>query len=192
MKRFVSVLALLVFLSSSIANAQKIESDRTDDGVRTIFCEKKSVSGFSDKVKMSVGLSANKNDEGVQYYLAIKLNTNEVYEVKKGGKCLLKTTGGDIVELTSLAGHSFSPATDVEVISGIRIMTITVLYSITEEQIEQISSGVAKVRMEVVTERGDELFEKEFKKDKIGSVVKKEKQLISDALSKNKSLTDGF
>lgn len=195
MKKTLSVLAMLVFLSASIANAQKIESDRTEGGVRTIFCEKKNVGGFSDKVKMFVGLTANQKADELQYYLAIQLNTSEVYEVAKGGKCLLKTTAGDVVELVSPAGHSFNPLADMQTVSGFKIMSITALYTITEAQIEQIAGGVSKVRMEVVTERGDELFEKEFKKDKIGSVVKKEKKLIDDALAgkdKKLSLYDDF
>ena len=195
MRKTLGVLALLVVMSANIAYAQKIESDMTENGVRTIFCEQKGVSGFSDKVKVFVGLTANQKPDGLQYYISVKLNTSEVYEVPKGGKLLLKTTSGDIVELTSPNGHSFNPATDMQVVSGIKMMTISVLYAVTEEQLAQISAGVSKIRMQVFTERGDELFDKDFKKDKIGTVVKKERQLVQDALngkSKKQSLFEDF
>ena len=188
MRRILSVLTLLVFMSAGSAMAQKITSDMTDNnGVRTIFCERKGVSGFSDRMKMFIGLNVNSKPDGNNYCISVQLNTGEMYEVNKGGCLLLKTMKGDVVELSSYMGHKFDPTTDIETVQGIKMMTITVLYDLTEEQLDKlIADGVSKIRMEVVKADGEDIFEKEFKKDKIGDILKKEKKLITDSLNKKK------
>lgn len=100
---------------------------------------------------------------------------------------LIKTTAGNVVELSTYMGGT----DELKTISGINIWEVSAQYSITPEQLEQIQSGIAKIRIEL----GDsKMYEKEWKKDKVGKILAKEHTLITDALGKNSktSFSDGF
>ena len=71
------------------------------------------------------------------------------------------------------------------------VQTCALPISITSEQLDQIQSGIAKIRIEL----GDsKIYEKEWKKDKVGKILAKEHTLIIDTLGKNSkaSFSDGF
>lgn len=187
MNKFIPLLVCLLIGASAFA--QKIISDDTPaDGNRYIFCSKENVGGFSDKMKLFIGLSYMQpvSGEGL-YSLCIQLNCGEVTTIHKGGRMLIKTTAGNVVELSTYMGGT----DELKTISGINIWEVSAQYSITPEQLEQIQSGIAKIRIEL----GDsKMYEKEWKKDKVGKILAKEHTLITDALGKNSkaSFTDGF
>lgn len=100
---------------------------------------------------------------------------------------LIKTTTGNVVELSTYMGGT----DELKTISGINIWEVSAQYSITSEQLDQIQSGIAKIRIEL----GDsKIYEKEWKKDKVGKILAKEHTLIIDTLGKNSkaSFSDGF
>ena len=157
MNKVMSLLACLLIGASAFA--QKIISDDTPaDGNRYIFCSKENVGGFSDKMKLFIGLSYMQpvSREGL-YTLCIQLNCGEVTTIHKGGRMLIKTTAGNVVELSTYMGGT----DELKTISGINIWEVSAQYSITPEQLEQIQSGIAKIRIEL----GDsKMYEKEWKK----------------------------
>lgn len=184
------VISLFIcFLIGATAFAQKIVSDDTPaDGNRYIFCSKENIGGFSDKMKLFAGLSYMKPVEGNgQYYLCVQLNCGEVTKIHKGGRMLIKTTDGEVVELSTLAAGT----NEMKSISGINIWEVSAQYPITPDQLDEIQSGVTKIRIEL----GDsKTYEKEWKKDKLGKILAKEHTLITEALGKNHkaSFTDDF
>lgn len=187
MNKFISLFVCLLIGVSAFA--QKIISDDTPaDGNRYIFCSKENVGGFSDKMKLFIGLSYMQSLSGeVLYSICIQLNCGEVTTIHKGGRMLIKTTTGNVVELSTYMGGT----DELKTISGINIWEVSAQYSISPEQLEQIQSGIAKIRIEL----GDsKMYEKEWKKDKVGKILAKENTLITDALGKNSkaSFSDGF
>ena len=142
------VISLLVcLLVGASAFAQKIISDDTPaDGNRYIFCSKENVGGFSDKMKLFIGLSYMQPSSGDGLYsLCIQLNCGEVTTIHKGGRMLIKTTTGNVVELSTYMGGT----DELKTISGINIWEVSAQYSITSEQLDQIQSGIAKIRIEL-------------------------------------------
>ncbi|MBQ1836277.1 MAG: hypothetical protein II129_04455, partial [Paludibacteraceae bacterium] len=63
-----------------------------------------------------------------------------------------------------------------------------VSYCVTESDLVKMTTGVLKIRMEV----SGGYFEKEFKKDKIGEVVRSEYPEIKKRLSQKKNFSDNF
>lgn len=183
------MLLLVMLIAGTSAYAQKIETDDTEsNGTRYIFCSKENVGGFSDKIKLFIGLGYMKPADGDgNYFLSVKLNCGEVTKIHKGGRMLIKTINGSVIELSTLAAGS----DEMQTISGINIWTVTAQYPITSEQIQQLSSGISKVRIELADSKS---YDKEWKKDKIGKYISKEYTLITTALEKDPkaSFSEGF
>ena len=101
---------------------------------------------------------------------------------------MLKDANGNVVTLTTLQG---SYGADTRNVGGFNLYEINVDYLITYEQLQQLSAGVTKVRIEL---DNDDPFDKEYKKDKIGKVIATDLSLIAGALSTDKkaSFSDGF
>lgn len=91
---------------------------------------------------------------------------------------LIKTTNGDVIELSTYMGGS----ADLKSISGVNIWEVSAQYSITPDQLALLEKGVTKIRIEL----GDsKTYEKEWMKDKIGKILAKESSLIQDAIRTN-------
>lgn len=180
---------LTAFLVSLSAYAQKIETDDTEsNGTRYIFCTQENVGGFSDKIKLFIGLGYMRpEDKNGEYFLSVKLNCGEVTKIPKGGRMLIKTTAGETVELATLVAGS----DEMQTISGVNLWKVSVQYPIAVDQLEQLISGVAKIRIELSDSK---TYDKEWKKDKVGKVFSKEYGLIQNALQKDSksSFSDGF
>lgn len=178
MNRLLMLLAAMLIVFS--ASAQKIMSDDTSsNGTRHIFCSKENVGSFTDPMKLFIGLSYSKPEsgEGV-YFLSVQLNCGEVTTIHKGGRMLIKTANGDVVELTTSMGGS----DEVKSYSGVNVWEVSAQYAITPEQLDLIQSGITKIRIEL----GDsKMYDKEWKKDKVGKILAKEHKLITEALDKN-------
>ena len=178
MKKLLTLLICTIIGISAFA--QKIVSDDTPaDGNRYIFCSKDNVGRFSDRMKLFIGLSYMQPTEGSPLYsLCIQLNCGEVTTIHKGGRMLIKTTNGDVIELSTYMGGS----ADLKSISGVNIWEVSAQYSITPDQLALLEKGVTKIRIEL----GDsKTYEKEWMKDKIGKILAKESSLIQDAIRTN-------
>ena len=193
MRKFIYFLALMLVTLS--ASAQKIVYDRvTDTGLRLISCESKPFRSMSDKVVLSLGLSASVKDGAVQYFLDATLASSEPISAPAGARMLVKTTNGDVLTLTEYSDKTISDNIgDVKNVGGIIVKTFTIhaAYALTPEQIQQLLSGIAKIRIEL---NGDTNYEKEWKKDKISGFLSKEYNLLTEAVATDKkgSFSDGF
>jgi len=186
---------LTLMLVSLSASAQKIVDDRvTDTGLRLISCESKPFRSMSDKVVLSFGLSASVKDGAVQYYLDATLASSEPISASAGARMLVKTSNGEVLTLTEYSNKTLSDNIgDVKNVSGIIVKTFTIhaTYALTPEQIQQLLSGIAKIRIEL---NGDTNYEKEWKKDKISGFLTKEYNILTEAVATDKkgSFTDDF
>lgn len=186
---------LTLMLVSLSASAQKIVDDRvTDTGLRLISCESKPFRSMSDKVVLSLGLSTSVKDGAIQYYLDATLASSEPISAPAGARMLVKTSNGEVLTLTEYSNKTLSDNIgDVKNVGGIIVKTFTIhaAYALTPEQIQQLLSGIAKIRIEL---NGDTNYEKEWKKDKISGFLSKEYNLLTEAVATDKkgSFTDDF
>lgn len=193
MRKVIYFLTLLLVAAS--ANAQKIVDDRvTDSGLRLISCESKPFRSMTDKVVLSLGMSASVKDDDVNYFLDVTLSSNSPLSAPAGARMLVKTAGGDVITLTEFSNKTLEDNIgDVKNIGGtiIKTFTLNCAYLLTEEQIQQLLSGITKIRIEL---NGDTNYEKEWKKDKISSFLSKEYNLLTEAVATDKKggFTDGF
>ena len=179
---------IVVLMTALPAFAQKINSDDSTNGVRTIITSKENVKSGTDRVVIYIGLTMSQIQDTTHYTLDLKLSAMKHLSVSKGGRILLKDKEGNIITLTSLQG---SYGADIKNVGGFSLYEINVDDPITLEQLHQLASGVTKVRIEL---DNDEPFEKEYKKDKIGKVLANDISLIAGAMGSDKkaSFTDGF
>ena len=109
--------------------------------------------------------------------------------VPKGGKLLIKLMDDSIIELSTIMEYA-GTVRDVHNINGYVYSDYTIFpsFPLSTEQIDQISKGVKKIRLETTLD----VVDKEFKKDKIGQIISVEYDLIKSALSQKKSFSDDF
>ena len=193
MRKVIYILTLLLVAAS--ANAQKIVDDRvTDNGLRLISCESKPFRSMTDKVVMSLGLSASVKDDDVNYFLDVTLASNSPLSAPAGARMLIKTTNGDVITLTEFSNKTLEDNIgNVKNVGGtiIKTFTLNCAYLLTPEQIQQLLSGITKIRIEL---NGDANYEKEWKKDKISDFLSKEYKLLTEAVATDKKggFTDDF
>ncbi|MCM1221984.1 MAG: hypothetical protein NC548_46680 [Lachnospiraceae bacterium] len=185
MRKVIYILTLLLVAAS--ANAQKIVDDRvTDSGLRLISCESKPFRSMTDKVVMSLGLSASVKDDDVNYFLDVTLASNSPLSAPAGARMLIKTTNGDVITLTEFSNKTLEDNIgNVKNVGGtiIKTFTLNCAYLLTPEQIQQLLSGITKIRIEL---NGDANYEKEWKKDKISDFLSKEYKLLTEAVATDK------
>lgn len=180
------IIAITLLLCSTYAFAQKIDLDKVDNGGRTIMCSHENVRSMKDKVVFSVALNANQNKAGaISYNLSLKTTALTPITVPKGGKLLVKFMDDSVIELSTLMEYA-GIVRDVHNVNGYVFSDYTIFptFLVTTEQIDQICNGVKKIRLETTMEPAD----KEFKKDKIGTIVSTEYDLLKNAFSQKKEL----
>jgi hypothetical protein len=163
-----------------MANAQKIVSDNTSsDGIRTIIGECVTVRSISDKVVFQVGLCASLYKDNTSYSLVVKSTSSTPYTIKKGMKLLLRDKSEELVTLVSNGDYDAS-VREVHNANGFVYSDYSkaAFYDVSKDIIAQLCNGVLKIGQEHSTGR----FDKTYKKDKIGKVLKEEFDLIQKAL----------
>lgn len=166
MRKLVIVLAL--FTVAIATKAQKIEMDKEIGGIRTILTDDASLKSFTDKVALSVGLSASKFESGWKYSLTLQMSSLMKISVKKGDVLEITTTDGSILKLESTSDKVDETGKSQAV--GSKIYTtysIITNYNLSEEQIEAISKGVKSIKVGLSPQD----FTKDFKKDKMGKEI---------------------
>lgn len=177
MKHFL-LFALCAFCS--VANAQKIISDNvSSDGIRTVIGETVNVRSMKDKVVFKIGLCASIVNDEISYSLIVESTSLTAYTIKKGMKLMLKDKAEETITLEANSDYDAS-VRDVHNVNGLVFSdyTTAAFYSIAEDTIGKLGNGVIKIGQEHTTGR----FDKEFKKDKIGQILKEEYTLIKKAL----------
>lgn len=183
-------LLILLCIICSTVNAQKVISDEvTSDGIRAIICESVFVTGMSDKVKLEVALHYYADSIHSSYLLNLRAISSSPYKISKGMKLLLKDVDGNVVELEAINDADAS-VSEVHNINGFVYSDYSkaASYEISEETVRQLGKGVLKLRQEHSTG----MFEKEWKKDKMGSILKKELAEIRHKASIKKDFHSDF
>lgn len=181
-------LSTALCLTSLLAFAQEIEYDKSADGERSIMCKYESVRSMKDKTVFSVALSAEKNKENItSYFLSLKTTSGTPITVPKGGKLLIKLNDDTVIELKTLMEYA-GTVRDVHNVNGFVFHDYTIFpaFPINETQIKQISGGVKKIRLETIDGNKD----KEFKKDKIGSIIESQYSLLQNTINKERANDD--
>lgn len=193
-----TVLFLMALILGLGASAQKIEYDKvTDTGSRVIGVSREQFRSFSDRLVLSLDLTAIVNKQkDVAYFLDAYVKSNEPISAPAHARILIKTQTGEVISLESMADTTTADNIgDLNNIGGALYKTFEIMlgYKITPEEINQIiEQGVAKIRIEL---DGDKNYEKEWKKDKkISGYISKAYSLLQDAVSVDKrgSFEDDF
>ena len=182
MKQFI-IIAFFAFVYTTVS-AQDIVHDRTEKGIRTILTAKTNCRSMTDKIVLQVGLSAiiDEQNQDTTLYFDTYLTAGSEIEVRKGSPLLLKLMDGTIMEL-SAATNSKNPVWNSNVIGGqvFRTYDIFPSYSVTAEQLESIcKTGVKKIRIDIIPN----MFDKEFKKDKISAALRNYRDALKSAFRK--------
>lgn len=185
MRKVIYFLTFLIIAAS--ASAQKIVDDRTtDNGARLISCESKPFRSMTDKVVLSLAMSASVKGDDANYFLDATLSSSSPISAPAGARMLIKTSNGDVITLTEFSNKTLSDNIgDIKNVGGVVVKTFTIhcAYQLTEDQIHQLLSGITKIRIEL---NGDANYEKEWKKDKISDFLSKEYKLLTEAVATDK------
>lgn len=191
MKRICFIVALMQVVCMSL-NAQSITADETKDGHRSVFTDYIICRSMTDKMVLSVSLCASV-DNGTNektILLCPKITTNLSSEAAKDCVMLMRLMDGSVLEFKSVSDSKSEPK--VQNVNGIAIRSneLSLSFPIAESQLETISKiGVKKVRIGITPD----MYDKEFKKDKVGAAIGSLWDLVKSTLSKPvKSVHDDF
>lgn len=183
------IIATSLFVSFS-SFSQILSDEIGSDGGRHIIGEFVNVRIFTDRGAIfHVGLSAMQFGDSSTTFLSIKAVNASPYKVDKDMQLLIKVADGSVITLRASNDYN-ATVRDIHTI-GNTVMSdysTIVSYCVTESDLVKMTTGVLKIRMEV----SGGYFEKEFKKDKIGEVVRSEYPEIKKRLSQKKNFSDNF
>lgn len=183
------VLLFISFICTLYASAQEIEVDKVEqDGTRFIFCSEINPNKIFDDFKVFPYLSAMITNEGNTIYdLNVRIPSPSSISIKKGSILLLKTFKDEIITLYS--NNDYEDKVGHYILAFKKLdYSISPSYTIDETDIRKLKDGIKKIRAEFPLETKD----KEFSKDKFGKHIYTEYELIKEALTKKKDITDGF
>lgn len=187
------LLSIVIFLTSSlVANAQVISVDKTRDGIRTVATEETICRSMTDKMVLAVSLCAFVNEEkhDTIYTIRTHITSSSPLEVTEKSPMLIRLMDDTVMELSALVGDK-EMVRDVIVVNNYVTHTsdISPLFKATPEQITAISKiGVKKVRIDV----SPKMYDKEFKKDKIGSTIRMKWAALKATLKQKRASGDSF
>ena len=146
--------------------------------------------GMTDRHPLKVSLLAMESSQGWSYTLEITLPELVSRAVPEGAILLLRTKSGEVFELANILSESVSRDWVGTWIEGTASRTYDnkASYLVTREQLEALSSGVLKLRMQI----SGGAFDTEYKKEKLGAVIGEHLLAISSAISSGSDLRSGF
>lgn len=183
-------LLFISFICALYASAQEIEVDKVEqNGTRFIFCSEINPNKLVDSFKIFPYLSTMMTKEGATVYnLIIRIPSEAPISIKKGSVILLKTFNDEIITLYCNSDYEDKIGKYIGGALHTTVYNISPSYTIEEIDIERFRDGIKKIRVEFPLETKD----KEFSKDKFGKHIYTEYELIKEALTKKKDITDGF
>lgn len=180
------VLLAVIFAMCSVSYAQGIFADDvTSEGVRIITGDPVHVSDITDDVELLVSLCYSNYEGTSTYGIAITPAFKSDFNVKKGMRLLLKDKNNNVVELQAMAdAYSLIKAVDASHL----VYYLNAFYEVSEETLNRLSDGIIKMRLE----SSCGAFDKEWKEDKMGVVLKKELNAIKRKVSIEKDFYSDF
>lgn len=180
------ILLAFLYAMSSISYAQGIFADEvTGSGVRLIVGDAVHVSDITDDVELLVSLCYSANDGISTYAIGITPALKSAFCVKEGMRLLLKNKDNIVVELRAMS-DAYSSVKAVDEFQY--IYYLNAFYEVTEETLSQLSDGIIKMRLEY----DSGAFDKEWKGDKMGEILKKELIEIKRKVSIEKDFYSDF
>lgn len=210
MKKF--FICFVMAFVSIIASAQVSRDFKMSDNTHVIegSCFLMN-NGFTDTQKLFASIEIHINKTDTCYYLNTNVNTLKPLGVYKGAPCLLKTTNGDIIELSSCSVASSSKeftfgtynvttvvnktkngyiaTTNVNKPTNIDVQRNIYMFPISKEDVMKLKDGVVKMKIGFNTDN----YEKEFKKKSFGSLYKSYLSIVERLNNpKNSNFKDSF
>lgn len=176
--------------------AQKVTLDKVDDSyvlsTEEIICR-----SFTDRMVLSVSLSAIKSGDTITYMINNRVGTLSPSKLPADATILYKTLDDEVLKFKSISSSKHSSTETHYLGSGekeysvhtykvgnsyrtkistneLNTQTIVSSFLISEEELLKLISGVKKIRIELYPDN----YEKEFKKDKIGKALKSQYESI--------------
>lgn len=189
MKQLLPIFALS--LTTTCSFAQKLHTNVTDEGGnRTIITSIEQARDFKDRTLFAYGVSVEATPKDTIYHLLLSITDLSPLHIKNNARLLIKTFEGSILELRNTTDADGS-VRDIHHI-GTQVFsdyTATAIYDCSYEQLETLArEGVAKIRVEELSG----IKEKEYKKDKVGKLLRTDLGLISEALANQSDFDSDF
>ena len=180
------ILLALLYAICSVSYAQGIFADETTgEGQRLITGNPVHISDLTDDVELLVGLCYSGYEGVSTYAIALTPALKSEFCVKEGMRLLLKDRDGNVIELKAMS-DAYSILKVVDTFHS--IYYLTAFYEVSEENLSLLSSGIVKMRLEY----NNGSFDKEWKEDIMGEVLKKEFAEIKRKLSVEKDFYSDF
>lgn len=186
------LLSSLLLATTLVINAQVISVDKTRDGIRTVATEETICRSATDKMVLAVSLCAfvdeEKND--TTFTIRTHITSSTPLEVTEKSPMLIRLMDDTVMELSALVGDK-EMVRDVIVVNNFvtHSYDISPLFKATPQQITAISKkGVKKIRIDV----NPQMYDKEFKKDKVGSTIRMKWAALKATLKQKGASGDSF
>lgn len=182
MKKLLTMTALAVL--PYLGFAQSITINQHKDGAHIVSTDMQICRSFTDKMVLSVGLFAGKEDaaDKYSYFLDLKITSSEKIYIERGAELTLWLKGGQVVRLSAVNDNDNGMVRDIHYVNGFvtHDYSVRASFDVTESQIEDIASkGVEQIQCNTQPE----MYIKEFKKDKIGKAIGERWSLLQKTLS---------
>lgn len=207
MKKLLCYLMLLMSVFASNAQNRKIVIDKIDNDVRIIEAQGTMIGGFTATKILFIGLQTWVTQQDATFVIVTNVNTSSRLGAFDDAIMLIKTMDDEVLELYSITSDnnikniSYGNPT-VTTTRYKNIITSTYnsnsvdvsrninYWYVTPEIIEKLKVGIKKIKIQF--ENG--VYEKEFKKDKIGKILYDSylTELKQISIDKNKDFKNDF
>lgn len=207
MKKLLCYLMLLMSVFASNAQNRKIVIDKIDNDVRIIEAQGTMIGGFTATKILFIGLQTWVTQQDTTFVIVTNVNTSSRLGAFDNAIMLIKTMDDEVLELYSITSDnniknlSYGNPT-VTTTRYKNIITSTYnsnsvdvsrninYWYVTPEIIEKLKVGIKKIKIQF--ENG--VYEKEFKKDKIGKILYDSylTELKQISIDKNKDFKNDF
>lgn len=207
MKKLLCYLMLLMSVFASNAQNRKIIIDKIDNDVRIIEAQGTMIGGFTVTKILFIGLQTWVTQQDTTFVIVTNVNTSSRLGAFDDAIMLIKTMDDEVLELYSITSDnnikniSYGNPT-VTTTRYKNIITSTYnsnsvdvsrninYWYVTPEIIEKLKVGIKKIKIQF--ENG--VYEKEFKKDKIGKILYDSylTELKQISIDKNKDFKNDF
>ena len=192
MKKFILAICFLLSVVHASGQSKLIyQNQDAKSGLRSFGTSDVIVrNGMTDRHPLKVSLLAVETSKGWLYSLNIAVSELTSRAVPEGSILLLRAKSGEVFEFANTLSEDQSRDWVGQWIEGTASKTYDnkASYVITREQLVALSSGVLKLRMQL----SGEAFDIDYKKDKLGAVIKAHLASIDSGISSGSDLRSDF
>ena len=207
MKKLLCYLMLLMSVFASNAQNRNIVIDKIDNDIRIIEAQGTMIGGFTATKILFIGLQTWVTQQDTTFVIVTNVNTSSRLGAFDDAIMLIKTMDDEVLELYSITSDNNikNISYDNPTVTTTRYKNIitstynsnsvdvsrnTNYWYVTPEIIEKLKVGIKKIKIQF--ENG--VYEKEFKKDKIGKILYDSylTELKQISIDKNKDFKNDF